>query len=110
MFNWNAPKPSITAAIKKYGLQMKLTQGISADADGRAVTAYGIWDSNSKSDIAQGGTKVTASRRQVYIAATLKTDPAVGDTITSNGQQYSIEEVEAYRPASVVLAYRVVVV
>lgn len=104
MFNWNLPQAKVTQVITKLGFKVTVI-----DAGDKKSSAYAIWDSNSKSDLAQGGTKITENNKQIYIAATIKKAPAVGDYVQQGNEQWTVTEVEAYKPASTVLAYRVVV-
>lgn len=103
MFNWSLTQSQVSKVIQHVGFQMTLIK-----ADNTSAKAYGVWDSNSKYDLATGAAKLTTNQKQMYIQASIKKVPAVGDTIQQGTDLWSITEVEAYKPSSTVLAYRVV--
>ena len=104
MFNWTQPQAKVTAAITKVGFKVKLIK-----ADSSTASAYAVWDSNTKLDLAQGAQKITGNNKQIYIAGNISKAPVPGDYIQQGADQWTIVDVEAYKPVSTVLAYRCVV-
>jgi len=103
MFNWSLSQAKVTAAIRLVGFQVTLTK-----ADDSTAKAYAVWDSSTKNDLREGS-PLTGNQKQIYIAANIKKVPVPGDYISQGTDMYSVVQVEAYRPATVTLAYRVVV-
>jgi hypothetical protein len=104
MYNWGVTQLAVSNMLSKIGFQATLVK-----ADDTKAKAYAVWDSNTKNDLALGASKVTANKKQLYIAGSIKKIPQVGDTIQQGIDLWSITEVEAYKPTSVILVYRVVV-
>lgn len=99
MINFNTTQAKVTAAIKKFNYQVTLVK-----ADDTTAKAYAVWDSNTKNN-----PNLTANNKQIYIVGNIKKEPKPDDYIKYGSDQWLIKEVEAYRPTTVTLAYRVVV-
>lgn len=78
-------------------------------ADNTKAKAYAVWNTNQKNDFPGGSAKLTSNQKEIYIAANIAKIPVPGDYLVQGVDQWSIIEVEAYKPTNVVLAYRCVV-
>jgi len=105
MIDWTGSQARVTALIKKVGFEATLIR-----ADGTTAKSYGVWDTSTKNDTNPAAAKDTANKKQMYLAASSTKIPVPGDYIKQGNDQFFIDEVEAYRPATITLAYRVVVI
>lgn len=105
MINWGTTQSQVTAALKQVGFTATLVK-----ADGSKAKGYAAWDSSTKRDLADATSRTTTADKQLYLQGSIKRVPEVGDYILQGSDQFAIAEVEAYRPATTVLAYRMRVV
>jgi hypothetical protein len=106
--NWEVTKSQVTAAIKYLGFQVTVTKVVNGE-EGTVMKAWGCWDINDKLNLPQVSSNITGNQKQIYIAGTLKQAPVPGDLIKQGQDVWSVVEAEAYKPAALILAYRVVV-
>jgi hypothetical protein len=104
MFNANVTRQQIAKTIQTYGMSITMTK-----ANGSSIKTYGVFDEDKKSSDTTNSlsftSPMTVGTVVCYIAATAKA-PEVGDNLTGNNRSYNITGVEAYRPANVVIAYK----
>ena len=106
--NWSVTQKQVTAALKHLGFQVSVTKVVNGEEQS-TMKAWGCWDINDKLNLAQGPSNLTGNQKQIYIAGTLKQAPVPGDLIKQGSDVWSVVEAEAYKPAALILAYRVVV-
>ena len=105
--NWSVTQKQVTAALKHLGFQASITKVVNGEEQS-TMKAWACWDINDKLNLAQGPSNLTGNQKQIYIAGTLKQAPVPGDLIKQGSDVWSVVEAEAYKPASLILAYRVV--
>ena len=106
--NWAITQQQVTAVLKDLGFQVTVVKVVNG-VEGTVMKAYGCWDINTKLNLAQGSSNITGNQKQIYIAGTLKQAPVPGDLVKQGSDTWSIVEAEAYKPSTLILAYRVVV-
>lgn len=96
-----ALQSEIAALIADLGAPCSLSVG------GKTLKGYGVKLDVEKNDDPRGSVHPTSRATQtIYVKGSLKSAPSVGDTITFADVTYRIDLVEAYRPATTTVAYR----
>jgi len=104
MFNATKTKDVIAKSISALGTPVSITM-----ASGGAIKTVGVFATEKKSSDTSNPlsftSPMTVGSAVCYLAATAKV-PSVGDDLTSNGRSYNIVEIEVYRPANIVIGYK----
>ena len=98
--DYTSTKLDIAALIKNNGMSVVLNK-----TDSSTAKAYGLWGKSEKVDIQMGISQVIGERKTMYLAATMKKTPEVGDSVTVDGTNWGVEAVELYRPTKITIAY-----
>ncbi len=103
-FNYTGTKQQIAKVIAKYGTVVKITRLAGGSTSTPAVFDEEKKSSESVDNIAQF-TGLTVGSSVAYITA-IQNPPLPGDTLTAANRSYSVSGVEAYKPAAIVIAYK----
>jgi hypothetical protein len=103
-YNYAGTKFDIAAVITRMGFQVTLSK-----TDGTVAKTFGIWGKNEKVTVDSGISQVYGEKKTLYLSATGKRAPEVGDTIILDGANWSVDNVEQYKPAKVAVAYKLLV-
>lgn len=95
----------IAKTITSLGTPVTITLATGGNLKTNAIFS-GELKTSETSDVLSFTSPITVGSAICYIAANTKV-PAVGDELTGNNRSYSIKEVQAYRPAAVVIAYKI---
>ena len=103
MFNATATQTQITAVLKELGQQVTLVK-----ASGSRYKAYGVWSKTESADSLTTVTSTIVENKVLYMSGALPKPPESGDTIEFGKSNWGVLTVEAYKPAAIVIAYKVI--
>lgn len=104
MFNAIKTKAKIAKLITTMGVPITITTASGGKIKTNAIFAAEKKTSEPSDNIALSS-PLTIGSAVCYITATTKA-PSVGDELVGNNRSYNITDVEGYRPASTVIAYK----
>jgi hypothetical protein len=104
MFDYTTTQADVTALLTEMGFRVTLEK-----ADGNNAKSYAVWGKNEKKDVQSSISQVTGDQKILYIAGGIKKIPEVGDSIVLKTSNWSVDLVEVYQPADIVIAYKVTV-
>lgn len=90
----------VDAALRKVGVPVKVTR------NGNTVgSAYGIFVERKNTLDASEALMQTTVRQRVLKLSGLSKPPAIGDTVTTDKDEFTVASVETTRPTTVTLMY-----
>lgn len=90
-----------TALIKSLGFPISVTREGVVVGKGSAVVTP-----NKRREGSTDTSLTNISEKTMFVTATGKLDPQVGDVVTSKVGSWSIVAVEAYKPSTVAIAFK----
>jgi hypothetical protein len=103
-YDYTSTKFNIAATITRMGFQAVLSK-----TDNSTAKTYVVWGKNEKVTVDNGISQVYGENKILYMAATGKKVPEVGDTVILGAENWSIDRVEMYKPSKTAIAYKLAV-
>lgn len=104
MFDYKTTQADVAELLADMGVKVTLEK-----ATGATLKTFILWGASVETDSTTFVSHITTAKKTLYMAGNVRRIPEVGDTIKAGAIPWSIDGVEAYMPASTVIAYKVTV-